>query len=147
MITAELEKILKTGIPISEVMGIHDLKISGSELSLQIPIEPNLNHKQTMFGGSLYSACALACYGLFLAGLRQHSVPTNDIVISAGSMRYLAPVRQAALVKARWESDKDMEKFFRSLQTKKKARVLMRAQIFVGEINCAEFSGHFVAIA
>jgi thioesterase domain-containing protein len=146
MTNSELEKILKTGIPISHEMGIHDLQIKGHELSLKVPIAPNVNHKRTMFGGSLYSSCALACYGLFLSGLRNQSIPTNDIVISEGGMQYLAPVTGDAIVTAQWNSADEMSKFFQTLKNKRKARVLMRAQVRVNTEICAEFSGQFVAL-
>jgi thioesterase domain-containing protein len=146
MTNAELEKILKTGIPISDEMGIQDLQIKGHELSLKLPLAPNVNHKKTIFGGSLYSSCALACYGLFLSGLRDQAIPTNDIVISEGNMRYLAPVDGDATVTAQWNSADEMSKFFQTLKSKRKARVLMRAQVRVATGICAEFSGHFVAL-
>ena len=142
---AQLENLLKTEIPISNEMGIHDLKIVDRKLSLKLPLQPNRNHKMTMFGGSLYSASALACYGLFLSGLRQQSLHTNDIVISEGGMKYMAPVDSDAAIFAQWNSDEDEAKFFQALKNKKKARVLMKAQIKIGDRLCAEFSGHFVA--
>lgn len=145
MTTAELENLLKTEIPISKEMGIHDFQIQGHQLSLKIPLSPNRNHKQTMFGGSLYSVGALACYGLFLSGLRQQALHTNDIVISEGGMRYLAPVDGDAIVQAQWNSEAEREKFFATLASKKKARVVMRAQVLVQGRVCAEFSGDFVA--
>jgi len=145
MTVAELEKLLKADIPISKEIGIHDLQIQNNKLTLQVPLAPNFNHKKTMFGGSLYSAGALACYGLFLSGLRSQDVQTNDIVISEGSMRYMAPVRGDAMIQAQWESEAEMTRFFQNLKSKKKARVLMRAQVRVQNQICAEFSGHFVA--
>ncbi|MGZ5278406.1 MAG: YiiD C-terminal domain-containing protein [Pseudobdellovibrionaceae bacterium] len=141
----ELEKLLKMDIPISKEIGIHDLQIQNNKLTLKVPLAPNFNHKKTMFGGSLYSAAALACYGLFLSGLRDQDVQTNDIVISEGNMRYIAPVRGDAVIESQWESEDEMIRFFQSLKSKKKARVLMRAQVLVEDQVCAEFSGHFVA--
>jgi thioesterase domain-containing protein len=145
MIAQDLEQILKRGIPIAAEMGIRDLHIQDHKLTLKLPLSPNINHKQTMFGGSLYAAGALACYGLFLAGLREQSILTNDIVISEGDMKYIAPVNEDAMIQAQWSSEAEMKKFFKSLQSKSKARVLMRAQVLLRGQVCAEFSGHFVA--
>jgi len=100
----DLEKLLKTTIPLSEHMGVHSFNLSAESLSLILPLYPNRNHKQTLFGGSLYSASALACYGLFLAGLRAAEISTDNIVISHGDMKYLAPVNDDALVVAKWSS-------------------------------------------
>jgi thioesterase domain-containing protein len=145
MTETDLEKLLKNEIPISNQMGIQDFKIANHRLNLTLPLQPNRNHKMTMFGGSLYSASALACYGLFLSGLRGQSFQTNDIVISEGGMRYLAPVDADARIQAQWNSDEEMQKFFQTLKTKKKARVLMRAEVKIQDRLCAEFSGMFVA--
>ena len=99
-----------------------------------------------MFGGSLYASCAFACYGIFLSGLREQGIQTNDIVISHGEIKYIAPVDRDCKVTARFESKSEREKFFQTLKTKNKARLQMKAQIHVGETLCAEFSGQFVAI-
>jgi thioesterase domain-containing protein len=145
MTAAELHKLLKSEIPISNEMGIHDFQIADHRLTLKLPLKPNRNHKMTMFGGSLYAAGALACYGLFLSGLRGQSLQTNDIVISEGGMRYMAPVDADATIQAQWNSDEEMQKFFHALKMKKKARVLMRAEVKIQDRLCAEFSGMLVA--
>lgn len=141
----DLGQLLLSEIPISNEMGIGKFKLEKNQFSFELPLQPNINHKGTLFGGSLYSAGALSCYGLFLSGLRQQSVGTNNIVIGEGTMKYLAPVDANARVQAFWNSESEREQFFKTLAAKNKARVLMRAQILVNEKVCAEFSGHFVA--
>lgn len=145
MLGSELEALLKRQIPISEHLAIGQLQLHENTLTLQLPLAPNRNHKQTLFGGSLYAAGALSCYGLFLAGLRTEQIPTENIVISQGEMSYLAPVDTDALVVAKWSSQPEREQFFKTLRTKHKARVQMKAQIFVQQKVCAEFTGQFVA--
>ncbi|MEZ0391891.1 MAG: YiiD C-terminal domain-containing protein [Pseudobdellovibrionaceae bacterium] len=144
-LAADLGKLLNDEIPISKTMGIRDFQLSKTQFSFELPLQPNINHKGTLFGGSLYSAGALACYGLFLSGLRDQSIATKNIVIAEGGMKYLAPVDANAKVEATWNSDQERIQFFKTLQSKKKARVLMRAQVLVGQQICAEFSGFFVA--
>jgi thioesterase domain-containing protein len=145
MQTPELERLLKTEIPIAQHLGIRDLYFSENDLVLTLPLRPNVNHKGTMFGGSLYSASALASYALFLSALRNADVNTNNIVIADGNITYLAPVDQDAKIKALWNSIEEKEKFFKALKSKNKARVLIRAEISVGDKTCAKFTGSFVA--
>lgn len=145
MQTHELEHLLKSEIPIAQHLGIRNLHFSENDLVLTLPLQPNVNHKGTMFGGSLYSASALASYALFLSGLRDADVHTNNIVISDGNIKYMAPVDQDAQVKAVWNSIEEKEKFFKTLKSKSKARVLIRVEISVGSRTCAEFTGSFVA--
>lgn len=141
----DLENLLKTEIPISKEMGVRQFQLTPEGLSMVLPLQENRNHKGTLFGGSLYSAGALACYGLFLMGLRDKAIATNDIVISEGTMKYIAPVNQDARVEAKWNSSSERVQFFEALKIKRKARVLMKAQILIGNKVCAEFSGNFVA--
>lgn len=145
MLPNELQNLLKTEIPIATHIAVHSFKLGDNELSLQLPLQPNVNHKGTLFGGSLYSACALACYGLFLSGLQMGAIHTNNIVIGEGQIRYMVPVDEDATVKASWNSDEEREQFFGTLHSKRRARVLMRAQVLVKDTVCAEFSGSFVA--
>jgi thioesterase domain-containing protein len=141
----ELEKLLKTEIPISASMGFRDLQIETDALSLTLPLRPNKNHKGTLFGGSLYAGCALACYGLFLMRLREQGVQSNDLVIANGEIKYIAPVDEDATIRARWPSLKEKEQFFKTLEIKKKARIPMTAEVSVKGKICAVFTGQFVA--
>lgn len=146
-----LEDLLRKEIPISQAMGFHDLKLhtdpidQTESLTVTLPLEPNRNHKGTLFGGSLYAGSALACYGLFLMRLRDQGIQSNDLVIAKGEIKYLAPVNQDASIRAQWPSLQEMELFFKTLQTKKKARIPMTAEISVQGKICAQFIGHFVA--
>jgi thioesterase domain-containing protein len=141
----DLETLLKSEIPISQQLGVHDFRLGNDELRLRLDLKPNVNHKGTLFGGSLYSAGALSCYALFLSGLREGAVTTNNIVIAEGNMKYIAPVAEDAVVRAFWNSPEEKEQFFKTLASKNKARVLMRAQVLNQNKVCAEFSGYFVA--
>ncbi len=60
-------------------------------------------------------------------------------------MKYVSPVDGEAKVRAFWTSELERENFFQTLAQKKKARILLRAQVSVKERICAEFSGQFVA--
>jgi len=142
---SELEKLLRKEIPLSQAMGVRDFNFLNNEMTLLLPLAPNVNHKGTLFGGSLYSASALSCYGLFLSGLRENGVNTNNIVISEGHMKYFKPVEADALVTARWNTLEEKDKFFHGLLAKKKARVTMTAMTSVNAITCAQFTSSFVA--
>ncbi len=124
-------------------MGVRDFKVSQDEVSLLLPLEPNRNHKGTLFGGSLYSAGALACYGLFLSSLAERGIQNNNIVIAEGNIRYLKPVTRDIEIKAGWESAEAKDRFFQVLLSKKKARVIMVATGFENEELCFEFKSSF----
>lgn len=145
MNAAELLKLLNQEIPISKQMGISVFSVDELSCILKVELKPNLNHKGTGFGGSLYSCCAFAGYGLFLNGLRLNHFSTNDIVIAHGEIQYLLPVDSDFEVKAQWSSDSERKNFFGQLISKKKARTALHVQIHCRGQICAEFKGLFVA--
>jgi thioesterase domain-containing protein len=142
---SDIEALLKKDIPISAEMGVRDFQLDSEGLQFCLPLQPNVNHKGTLFGGSLYSAGALGCYALFLSGLREASLHTNNIVISEGHIQYNFPVEGDAQVIAHWSSLQDRSQFFQTLKSKKKARVQMKAEIWSAGKACALFTGSFVA--
>lgn len=119
--------------------------LADDELALSLPLAPNKNHKGTLFGGSLYAASALACYGLFLSSLQNRNLFTQNIVLADGDIRYLAPAHKQARVVARWPDERDKQDFFSTLEKRAKARVAMKAEIFCEDQLVCKFSGRFVA--
>ena len=45
-------------------MGIRVAAYDGTSLKLTAPLAPNINHKSTAFGGSLYSLAVLCGWGI-----------------------------------------------------------------------------------
>jgi thioesterase domain-containing protein len=121
-------------------------KIDFSQCTVRAPLSANINHKGTVFGGSLYSVSALSCYGLFLFGLRQHGIPTDNIVIAHGEMDYIKPVTKDFDVIAGWLEPNLSQEFFSTLLKKGKARASLVAKVYVDSVACAEFNAEFVAI-
>ena len=64
-----LESVLHQDIPLTRDMGLKVLDWQQQRLRLQLPLDANVNHKSTMFGGSLYcgagwragAGCTCAC--------------------------------------------------------------------------------------
>ena len=60
----ELENVLHSEIPLTREIGIEVVDYTGDSLTLKAPLEKNINHKCTAFGGSLYSVSVLSGWGL-----------------------------------------------------------------------------------
>ncbi|MCB0369578.1 MAG: YiiD C-terminal domain-containing protein [Bdellovibrionales bacterium] len=145
MLASDLEKLFYYEIPISEKMGVKILTADPNKVTIHVPLQANKNHKGTAFGGSQYSCCALACYGLFLIGVRELGYQTNNIVIANGNIKYKAPVKTDFLITANWNDDSKND-FFKKLNLNKKAKVNIQALITSENLICSEFNGDFVAI-
>lgn len=144
MNTGELQSLFFKEIPITKSMGLTVTTVDAEKIEILFNLAENKNHKGTAFGGSQYTACALACYGLFLVGIREKGFLTNNIVIAEGRIKYKAPVKQNFMVRAVWDLPLKSS-FFKTLTQKKKAKVLLSAHVLTDREICAEFSGDFVA--
>lgn len=88
---ASLEPVLHQLIPISGHMGIRVVDYDGSCLTLAAPLDKNINHQGSAFGGSLYSVAALAGWGLLQLKMSELGIDT-DTVIASGEVKYHRPV-------------------------------------------------------
>lgn len=145
MTPKDLQELFNKEIPITKSMGLTVIKATSDEVVLKFQLDENKNHKGTAFGGSQYSACALACYGLFLVGLRSRGFITNNIVISDGHINYKAPVDDHFQSRASWSSE-SQKSFFDKLERKQKSKVVLQAEVSTQGHVCTTFSGDFVAI-
>lgn len=145
MTPAEMQKLLYKEIPLAQAMQISVMSLEDDCCELKGILLPNKNHKGTAFGGSLYSACALACYSLFLDGLERNKLLTKDVVIGEGNIHYLKAVSGDFRVQAKWPSENKKADFFKALEQKRKARIILLARVFLGAEVCCEFEGTFVA--
>lgn len=145
MTAEELQNLFYKEIPITQSMGLTVNSVSLEDIEIGFQLKENKNHKGTAFGGSQYTACALACYGLFLVGIRGKGFKTNDIVIADGRIKYKFPVKKNYVARARWNSTLRTS-FFKTLTQKKRAKVKISAEIATDNQICAHFEGDFVAL-
>lgn len=141
----QLQQLFYQEIPLTQHMGITILTSSPEKVEINFRLKENRNHKGTAFGGSQYTACALSCYGLFLVGIREKGIETNNIVIAEGNMEYSKPIEGDFNAIAEW-SKQSQDDFFAKLAKKKKARVTLKASITSGLTKGATFKGEFVAM-
>jgi thioesterase domain-containing protein len=97
--THDLESKILADIPIAKAMAFAIESVSESKALIRMPLAPNVNHIGSFFGGSLFSACALASYTYILARLSQLSVPAV-VVIGDAQIRYLKPALNMVEVEA-----------------------------------------------
>ncbi len=139
---ASLEHTLHNEIPISQAMGVRVAGYDGVSLKLAAPLDPNINHKCTAFGGSLFSLAVLCGWGmvhlkLAEAGLHKH------IVIQESTIRYLLPVDQDLHAECRID-DAALQQFMRTLTKHGRARLALDVVITHQGQPAVEFSGRYV---
>lgn len=151
MTPADLTTHFHQVIPISKAMGIVVSEVSQRQAILTVPLQPNHNHLNTAFGGSLYAASALACYALFRFISVQAGHKADNLVLKEGSIRYFAAVGSDFSVVAKLVDMKEPAHFFSSLERRGRGQMEMIAEIHVpdpaqpGSLHQAtEFRGIYV---
>lgn len=138
----DLENYLLKAIPISSAMGVRVEVASTKEVILSAPFAPNINHKKTVFGGSLHAVATLASWGLLHVNL----AGDYQIVIASSEIKYLAPVTSDFKAVCHMPEALDWDRFIKILKKKGKARIKLNAKIFEGDKLSVDYSGVFVAI-
>lgn len=145
-VSSKLESYLLTHIPLSNALGIkvetanlHLVKIKASFLN-------NINHKKTVFGGSLHAVATLACWSLLHLNLTEHFSNDFQIVISKSEVDYLAPVSEDFIAECCKPDQENWDRFIKSLERKGKGRINVSARIHQGDRLSVDYSGTFVAL-
>lgn len=144
MNASEYLESLHRNIPISKALGVEVPRFGADLTILKVPLKPNKNHVGTVFGGSLYSVSALACYGLFRAISFESGIVTDNLVIHEGTIRYDAPVTGDFEVHAARPPEKEVQKFLELLAKKGKARLRLSSVVMQDGVRKAFFEGAYV---
>lgn len=87
MTPLELENYLHEHIPLSSAMQVSVTEVSLEEVVLGAPLAPNINHRDTVFGGSASALAILAAWSLLHTRLSASGINTR-LVIQRNSMSY-----------------------------------------------------------
>jgi thioesterase domain-containing protein len=141
-----LEAFLREKIPLTRAMGLRVVESGPRRLVLEAPLEPNRNHLDTAFGGSLHALPTLACYVGLWTLLREAGIDSH-VVVKRSQALYRAPV--AHDLRAVWERPPagTVKEFLSNLKRHKKARMDLKAVVEGANGKPAvEFHGSFVAL-
>lgn len=127
--TRYLESVLHHDIPLTHDMGLKVLDWHDQQLSLHLPLEPNVNHKSTMFGGSLYCGAVLAGWGWLHLRLKAAGIEDGHIVIQEGQISYPLPVTGDATAICPAPDAKVWKKFLAMYQRYGRARLTLHTRI------------------
>ena len=145
MTTAEaFDSEIKKKIPITQKMGMKFIEFNPQTVKISVELAPNINHVQSAFGGSIYSAAATACYGLFRAMAEIHGFNENFLVIQDATIEYKKPVKKDFVVIARKQSHLDINSFLETVKKSNKGRLPLEADVLVDDQKCAVFRAHYV---
>jgi thioesterase domain-containing protein len=143
--TIALQDYLHTHIPLSAAMHVTVLAVHADAVTLRAPLEPNINHRETAFGGSASALAILSAWSLLHTRLQAEGVE-RQLVIQRNTMEYDLPIQGAFEATATLSDPGDWAKFLRMLARKGRSRITVGSVLQFGGRAVGRFSGEFVAL-
>ena len=126
-------------------MGIRVLEADPDRVRIGAPLEPNLNHHATAFGGSVAVLATLAGWALVHLRLAAEGLVART-VIQDSSVRYDSPIDRPFEAVSRRVTDASWTRFTRTLARRGKARLRVGVDVESGGLVAARFEGAFVSM-
>ncbi len=142
----ELEKRLHRDIMITQHMGLLVKDYNEKGLVLSAPLERNLNHKQTAFGGSLNCLVTLASWGMVYLTLKEMKQAAH-IIIQDSEISYLKPITHDFEAICPQPEEALLRKFKKMIQKKRVGRISLNCFIYEEGELAVSFRGSYVATA
>ena len=146
MDTRELQRYLHEHIPLSKAMGMHVSAVNTEHVTLSAPLAPNINHRETVFGGSASALAILSAWSLLHVRLRQEQFE-GRIVIQRSTINFAHPMVAQFTATAVLPEISEWSKFVTMLRRKGRARISVVATLHCREEEVGTFNGDFVAVA
>ena len=141
----ELAQYIHERIPLSKAMGVSVVAVEDDAITLQAPLEPNLNHRQTVFGGSASALAILASWALLHVRLQAAGI-ADRLVIQHNTMEYQHPILGQFTARSMLERPDAWRQFTVMLARRGRARITVVAVLeHMGRV-AGRFSGQFVAL-
>ena len=140
-----LEKYLHEHIPLSKAMGVAVLEATRNGVRLAAPLSPNINHRDTVFGGSASSVAILSAWALLYLRLKNENI-SGRIVIQKSTMNFECPIADMFTASSVVPDPPDWLKFITTLRRKKRARVKVNSILHCNDKKVGELEGEFAAL-
>lgn len=132
-------------IPLSRAMQVEVRQATEDGVTLAAPLAPNINHRQTVFGGSASAVALLAGWALLFLRL-QHEGLDGYIVVRRNTMNYERPMPVNFTATATLAAGSTWEQFAAALARKGRARVTLSVVLRCQGERTAELEGEFVVV-
>ena len=146
MTPLELQTYLHAHIPLSSAMQVSVIEALPEQVVLAAPLAPNINHRDTVFGGSASAVAILAAWCLLHTRLSALSIDSR-LVIQRNTMGYEHPIAGDFTARACEPAPEAWALFKRMLERKGRARIAVSSTLWYEGRAAGQFEGEFVAIA
>lgn len=133
-------------IPMTRHMGVRVFRFDETSIALTTPLAPNLNHRESAFGGSIVSLAVVAGWTLIHLRLEEQGF-RGRLVIQHSTSEFLHPIEDDFETHCSLASLEEWDRFRKTLSRRGKARLTLKSESKVGERTLAVHEGTYVAIA
>jgi thioesterase domain-containing protein len=141
----ELEQYLHKNIPLSQAMQVSVIEAEQERVILSAPLAPNINHTESVFGGSASAVAILAAWSIIHVRLKSAGM-ASSIVIQSNIMSYERPIYGTFTAHSFITQPEAWEVFMRTLLRRGRARIRVSSVLEYGGQSVGNFEGNFVAI-
>ncbi|MCJ2187011.1 YiiD C-terminal domain-containing protein [Novosphingobium beihaiensis] len=132
-------------IPLSAAMRVQVLSASAQSVVLSAPLEPNINHKSTVFGGSASALAILAAWSLVHLRLEDAGLPPAEVVIQSNRMDYTRPMQGSFTASSKLADESAWPAFMKMLARKRRARIEVESVLACSGAEAGHLKGRFAA--
>ncbi len=144
MLTSEVEAYLHSNIPLSAAMGVQVKVATPERVLLFAPLAPNINHHQTVFGGSGVVLATLSAWTLLHLRLTHERIDAQ-LVIQRSAMEYERPIAGDFGAECAFTDVVVWQRFRAMIERRGRARMTLNAQLLHASDEMGSFVGDFVA--
>lgn len=145
MTPSEIQTYLHEHIPLSAAMQVQVEAAGPEQVVLGAPLQPNINHRDTVFGGSASALAILSAWSLLHVKLSAGGYKTR-LVIQRNSMSYEQAILGYFTAHALSPSAEHWRAFTRMLERKGRARICVSSTLLCKGQDVGRFEGEFVAL-
>ena len=140
-----LERYLHQQIPLSAAMGVRVKMATPERVQLTAPLAANVNHHETVFGGSAAALATLSAWSLLHLRLTRAALQAR-LVIQRSGMKYDHPIPGDFDAVCDYTDEQAWERFRITLERRGRARLTLAAHMLYDARPMAAFEGDFVGL-
>ncbi|MFL6625462.1 MAG: YiiD C-terminal domain-containing protein [Vitreoscilla sp.] len=146
MNAGELEAYLHAHIPLSAAMQVSVRAVDADGVTLAAPLAPNINHRETVFGGSASAVAILAAWSLLHTRMQSEGLHVR-LVIQSNTMDYDKPIFGAFTARSSLAEPDQWPRFMRMLARMRRARLRVNSVLESDGAVVGRLTGEFVALS
>jgi thioesterase domain-containing protein len=127
-------------------MGVQVRTAGVGHVKLAAPLKPNVNHAETVFGGSAAAVATLSAWTLLHLRLEDAQLDAQ-LVIQRSRMEFEKPITGDFEAVCDFGDAAGWERFRATLERRGRARLTLAAHLLHSKARVASFEGDFVALS